>query len=329
MNVLAPKPFPLLLSFDIENWYQLLYREFGVDSPEEGLNAALSRQVLSLLEILDELKASATFFLLGESIIHCPDIVAEIANRGHEIACHGHCHKPVMQLSPDEFRRDVESALDAILRVSPNRPIGYRAPFFSINKNCIWALEILSNLGFTYDSSLHDSPKIPERIKPIPQHPFTLELPSGNELKEFPISLFRFSGFNLPIGGGTYWRVLPQFFLRFALRSLIKRNPTSPVLYFHPYEFDPQPLKLHLPQKATSKQKVQTAYLEARYGFGRRSSSAKLRDMSRFFSFSAIQHALNPPAIKQCFVRIQLSSHGTLHTTANLANCHPCKHSYD
>lgn len=310
-----PARVPLLLSFDIENWHQLSYQYFDAKPTNGYLRASLYRQVSTLLEILEALKATATFFLLGKSIATCPEIVSEIANNGHEIACHGYQHRPVTQQSPDEFRRDVEEALDVILKVSPNRPIGYRAPLFSINRDCVWAYDILSDLGFSYDSSIYDSPKIPNRIRPIPSQPFRLGLPSGKVIVEFPISTLRIGGWKLPIGGGTYWRVLPRIVLRRAFRRLVTGNPTTNhVLYFHPYEFDPLPLRIHLPPNVTSKQRLLSTYLVARYAIGRRSLSAKLRDMSHFFSFTAIHNVLNSPQFEDTLLQVRFSTDGNLQT---------------
>ena len=126
---------------------------------------------------------------------------------------------------------------------------------FSITRDTPWAYETLSELGFRYDSSQYDSPRIPRRIGPVPPTPYRLELPSGREIWEFPITVWRIRGRPVPVGGGAYWRVLPAAVLRRALRQVTGEN-AYPVLYFHPYELDPRPLRAALPESPTPRQRL-------------------------------------------------------------------------
>jgi hypothetical protein len=117
------------------------------------------------------------------------------------------------------------------------RAVGYRAPAFSITRDTPWAYEELAAAGFEYDSSQYDSPRIPRRLEAIPRSPYRLRLESGAELWELPVAASR-----LPVGGGAYWRVLPTALIARTLRGLVARGAV-PALYFHPYEFDPEPLR--------------------------------------------------------------------------------------
>lgn len=226
----------LLLSIDFEDWHQLVHRRLGrPDWDRRG--PALERQTDVVLTLLDELGVKATFFVLGMTAHRYPDAVRAIAARGHEIASHGHAHERVHSQTPDSFRADLERGLEAVETAAGVRPVGYRAPAFSITRDTPWAYDVLGELGFEYDSSQYDSPRVPNRISPIPRAPYRLRAASGAELWELPVAAAR-----VPVGGGAYWRVLPAPVIARVLRGLIAEGAV-PALYFHPYEFDTEPLR--------------------------------------------------------------------------------------
>jgi polysaccharide deacetylase family protein (PEP-CTERM system associated) len=279
----------LLLSFDFEDWHQLVHRRLGLaDWDRRG--PALERQTGAILSLLDELRVHATFFLLGMTVTRYPDLAREIAARGHDLACHGHEHRRVFAQSPDEFRRDVERSIEAIEDATGRRPDGYRAPAFSINRNATWAYEILCDLGFRYDSSQYDSPRVPNRIRPVPPGPYRLTLPSGRELWELPITVWRIGGRAIPVGGGAYWRVLPMPLLRRALGHVTAVDP-HPVLYFHPYELDPLPLRAALPKRATPRQRLAAAVRGLQRNPGRRRVPGRIRAIARDYSLVSYAEA--------------------------------------
>src|SRR5436190_1462022 len=229
----------LLLSFDLEDCDQLLARRFGNpawDRPWEGFE----RQFERVLDLLDSLRAKATFFVLGMTARNYPDRIRELASRGHDIAAHGFGHTPVHSQSPEDFRRDVERSLDLIASLTGRRPLGYRAPAFSLARDTPWAFEVLAELGLRYDSSLYDSPRHRRRLAGIPAAPCRIELPSGRELWELPVAVARWGPLRLPVGGGSYWRVLPPG----LLQACLDRGAASEwlPLYFHPYQCDDRPL---------------------------------------------------------------------------------------
>jgi polysaccharide deacetylase family protein (PEP-CTERM system associated) len=279
----------LLLSFDFEDWHQLVHRRLG--RPDwDSSGAALERQAEAIFDLLEELDARATFFVLGMTAERYPDLVREIAGRGHELACHGYAHERVHSQSPDEFRRDVERCAELLEQLSGRRPLGYRAPAFSITRDTPWAYEALSELGFRYDSSQYDSPRIPRRIRPVSTTPYRLELPSGREIWEFPITVWRVRGRSVPIGGGAYWRVLPAPLLRRALRQVANEN-AYPVLYFHPYELDPRPLRATLPESPTPRQRLLTAWKSVQRNPGRRRVADRIRAIAQEFPLVSYEEA--------------------------------------
>jgi peptidoglycan/xylan/chitin deacetylase (PgdA/CDA1 family) len=243
---------PLLLSIDFEDWHQLVHRRLGLPNWNRP-HDALERQTAAVLDLLHELDARATFFLLGMSVANHRDLVEEIVRRGHEPACHGYAHARVYDQSREEFRADLERAVDAIAGATGRRPVAYRAPAFSINRRTPWAYHVLVECGFRYDSSQYDSPRVPDRLGDIPAEPYRL-----GELWELPVT-----------GGGTYWRVLPPRGLKeFA------------VLYFHPYEFGP-PLAADLPADATLRQRLTAAKLTLWRNAGRSLVEKRLRGVAR------------------------------------------------
>ena len=279
----------LLLSFDFEDWHQLVHRRLG--RPDwDSRGDALERQASAIFDLLTELKAKATFFVLGMTAERYPDLVREIASRGHELACHGFAHERVHAQTPDEFRRDVEHCAQLLEHLGGRRPHGYRAPAFSITRDTPWAYETLSELGFRYDSSQYDSPRIPQRIRPVPPTPYRLELPSGREIWEFPITVWRIRGRPVPIGGGAYWRVLPAPILRRALRQVTTEN-AYPVLYFHPYELDPRPLRAKLPESPTPRQRLLAGWKSVQRNPGRRRVADRIRAIGREYPLVSYEEA--------------------------------------
>ncbi len=261
------------------------------DAPDwDSHGDALERQAKAIFDLLDELGAKATFFVLGMTAERYPDLIREIASRGHELACHGYAHERVHAQSRDEFRHDVERCADLLERLGGRRPLGYRAPAFSITQETPWAYETLAELGFRYDSSQYDSPRIPRRIRRIPATPYRLELPSGREIWEFPVTVWHIRGRSVPIGGGAYWRVLPAAILRRALRQVADEN-AFPVLYFHPYELDPRPLRATLPESPTPRQRLLAAAKSVQRNPGRRRVADRIRAIAREFPLVSYEEA--------------------------------------
>jgi polysaccharide deacetylase family protein (PEP-CTERM system associated) len=233
----------VFLSFDVEDWHQLAHRDLGRPGWAEAGEPFL-RQMTSVLEFLDELKIKATFFVLGVTAKAYPSMVGEIAARGHEIACHGYSHDRVDSLEPRSFERDLLLAKEAIVETTGIIPLGYRAPYFAVGRDSTWAFSSLVRSGFIYDSSQYGSPRIKRRIRDVPSVPYRLEV-GGGCIVEMPVATWFRGPFHLPIGDGSYWRVLPAPVLLRALGSL-KMSGAHTTLYFHPYEFDVSPLRASL-----------------------------------------------------------------------------------
>lgn len=188
-----------------------------------------------VLDLLDAYDQRATFFCLGWIAEQLPELVAEIARRGHEVASKGYGQRALTNLTPGEFRDDLARARDAIEDVANTRVLGYRAPgWMGVNDH--WALDVLAAEGYAYDSSVKPFLRYPHGGVAV-RHPQRMERATG-VLWEVPVSAVRVSGLNVPVGAGNYSRQLPRWLMRHVVDRW-ERTHTSPfLLYFHAWEFD-------------------------------------------------------------------------------------------
>jgi polysaccharide deacetylase family protein (PEP-CTERM system associated) len=240
-----------LLSVDVEDYYHVeAFADCIPSTSWPGFPVRVAANTDRVLRLLDEYRCRATFFILGWVAERHPKLVREISDNGHEVACHSYSHRRVTSLTPTEFRADLRRARAVIEDAAGVKVVGYRAPTFSITRQTLWALEILSEEGFLYDSSIfpirHDLYGFPGS----PQSPYLVEFGSKATLFEIPMSTFRLGGINWPTGGGGYLRHLPMQYTRWAIRR-IRKEQRPLVMYFHPWELDPdQPT---IPGKWTSR----------------------------------------------------------------------------
>ena len=277
-----------VLTFDFEDWHQLVYRRLGRPDWRDG-GPQFGQHVSTLLDLLDELGVSATFFVAGVAAERHPAALEQVAARGHELACHSYEHRRAFQQTPAEFRADVVRCLDLIEQACGVRPIGYRAPWFSITRESLWAHDVLQELGFRYDSSLYDSPFVPQRLRPIPVSPFRI----AERLWEFPIAVWRRGRLTLPMGGGAYWRALPSA-LHWHVLEQVARSSTFPVLYFHPYEFASEPLRVILPSHAARRQRARETARRMYKNARRDLIAVRLREAAARFRFVTFRELLDP-----------------------------------
>ena len=234
-----------ILSVDVEDYFQV--QAFASSIRRDSWSSYPSRieqNTSRVLDLLDELNVKATFFVLGWVADHFTHLVRRIVDRGHEPGCHSYWHRPVFELTPAQFRRDTARAKEAIEQAAGVQLFGYRAPSFSITPRSSWALDVLRELGFLYDSSIfpirHDVYGFPD----APRAPFRLDTAAG-ELLEFPLATFRPAGGPvLPVAGGGYLRMLPGWYTKAGVHRAWREGLTV-VSYVHPWEFDPHQPRLN------------------------------------------------------------------------------------
>ncbi len=279
-----PRP-QALLSVDFEDWHQLVRRRLG-DAGWRQRTDALPRQTHRLLALFDELGVKATFFVLGIAARAYPELVELIAADGHEIASHGDQHRPVHTQTIAELSADLRSARQTIEQITGRSPRGYRAPAFSITQSARWAYEVLVAEGFDYDSSVHDSPRIRRRITPPSASPHLVQLPGGS-IWELPLAVWRIGGMPLPVGGASYWSLLP----RSVVLGGLHRAGSMPALYLHPHELDPQPLRSGLSHSAGPSQRVRARARELRRNAARRRAAPIVRAIAQHFELITYREA--------------------------------------
>jgi polysaccharide deacetylase family protein (PEP-CTERM system associated) len=234
-------PSPVLnnvISVDVEDYFHAESFSDVVDRQRwDGYATRVEPNTRRLLELFAAQKVHATFFIVGWVAQRFPSLVRDIASAGHELACHSYWHRLIYKLTPEEFREDTRRAKSETEQIAGQAVCGYRAPTYSIVARSLWALDILAELGFTYDSSIfpihHDRYGIPE----APRAPFRLVTPSG-PITEFPITTFRWWGeHNWPVGGGGYLRLLPRWYTRLGVKKAWEQG--LPIIaYIHPWEID-------------------------------------------------------------------------------------------
>ena len=225
------------MTIDVEDYYQVAAFE-KIVAPADWCNYE-SRVVANtrrFLELLAAQNVKSTFFVLGYEAERFPDMVREIAAAGHEIGSHGFAHQLAYKQSEIAFRDDVSRARKLLQDISGQEVLSYRAPSFSIGRQTPWGHRVLVEEGYKYDSSvfpirhdLYGDPNAPVEIH-------TIETESGPIL-EFPPTVVRWFGRNIPTGGGGYFRIFPYSLTRFMLRQVNRTRPF--VFYIHPWEIDP------------------------------------------------------------------------------------------
>jgi len=241
----VPSPITDALSVDVEDYFHV--EAFADYVRPENWPTFASRVHVNcdrILGLFAKYNWRATFFVLGWVAERDPALVREIAQAGHELACHSYAHRKVFSLRPEEFREDLRRARGFIEDAAGVRVVGYRAPTFSILRRSVWAFEILAEEDFLYDSSIypirHDLYGYPE----FPRFLQRIELSSGREIIEVPMSTIRLAGFNLPLGGGGYLRLLPMAYTSWAIGRVHQRDHQPFILYLHPWELDPSQPRL-------------------------------------------------------------------------------------
>lgn len=240
-----PKPTKNVFSVDLEDWYQGL----EIDMDDWGQYASRIETGLKvLLDLLDAAGVRATFFVLGWQAERSPHLVPDLVARGHEIASHGWSHRFVYQQGPKQFREELRRSLQLLEAQSGQKVLGYRAPFFSITKDALWALDILVEEGVAYDSSVFPTVNYRYGIPNASRAPGFLTTPSGARLFEVPLSTVRVPGMNLPLGGGGYFRLYPYGLTRALSRRILEHEDRGLVFYVHPWEFDTEQPRIKLPR---------------------------------------------------------------------------------
>lgn len=269
-----------IFSVDVEDWYQVTNYANAIPFRSWGRYASrLLDNTLRLLDLMSRYATKGTFFILGWDAEHFPDVVRAINREGHEIGTHGYNHRLIYQQTPEEFRTMLHRSITIIEDIIGRPVITHRASDFSITRHCLWAFEVLCDMGIRYDSSIFPIRRGRYGIVDAPRFPYRIALQDGRSLIEVPLSTYRILGQNLPIGGGGYLRLMPYRFTHRAIKRLNQKNCPA-VLYIHPWEIDPDqpiPENASLGKLLAHRMNLSTTY-------------QKLNDLMRDFRFATMGH---------------------------------------
>lgn len=273
------------LTVDVEDYFQVNAFARHVRRDEwERYPLRVCDNTRRVLDMLDEFRIKATFFVLGWVAEREPGLVKEIQTRGHEIACHGYGHQLIYDIGPDAFRKDIRYSKQLLEDLCGESVKGYRAPSYSITAKSLWALDILIEEGFTYDSSIfpvfHDTYGVPD----APRFPHVIER-HGARIVEFPLTTYPLrcgkKEYRLPIAGGGYLRLLPSVLIRRAIEKINHVEKQPAVLYFHPWEIDPTQPRIRAGLKS-----------RFRHYFNLHRTEEKLRVLLNKHSFGSMKEVL-------------------------------------
>ena len=227
------------MSIDVEDYFHVSAFDGVVPRTSwDALESRVCANTVRLLELFDEFHVRSTFFILGWVAERHPELVRDIASRGHEVASHGYAHRLIYDQTPAAFRHDIRRAKHRIEDACGRQVRGYRAPSYSVTPRSLWALDIMLEEGYEYDASIfpirHDRYGIPVSER----RPYLIERQIGT-LVEVPGSTVRLGPLNLPVAGGGYFRLLPYAWTRWGIERINRLEGLPAVFYLHPWEIDP------------------------------------------------------------------------------------------
>ncbi|MBO5437322.1 MAG: DUF3473 domain-containing protein [Thermoguttaceae bacterium] len=268
---------------DVEDFYQVsAFEKFIPRSEWENYPQRILESLPRILDLTAEMQTRGTFFILGWQAEKHPGLVRSIADAGHEIGFHSFSHSLIYEMEPEMFREELRRGKAILEDLTGRKVEAFRAPSFSITKKSLWALDILAEEGFRYDSSIfpiyHDRYGIPDAPREIHQR-----MTSGGLIWEFPPTASALGPVNLPVSGGGYFRLYPYALTRHFLKKMNRKEKRPFIFYVHPWEVDPEQPRLPFGSRAVQ--------FRHRVGLGR--NLAKLRKLLRDFSFGTLSEAIN------------------------------------
>lgn len=275
---------------DVEDWFQV-----AALAPAVARESWASREYRAerntdrVLAVLEEQGVRGTFFVLGWIAERSPQLVRRIAAAGHEVASHGYSHELIYRQSEAAFRSETARCKQLLEDLVGQAVLGYRAASFSITRASLWALDVLIDLGFRYDSSIfpirHDRYGIPQAAR----EPGMLNAPSRRTLVEFPMSVATLCGAQVPVSGGGYFRILPYWLTRTGLRRINGAGELPFVFYMHPWEIDPQQPRVAVGWLSRFRHYTNLGRCEAR-----------LRRLLQEFAFAPMRDVLAARGLLEC-----------------------------
>lgn len=276
------EPLRHVLSFDVEEHFQVAaFWSSERRKQWDHLESRVEQNTRRIADILAEHSARATFFILGWVAERHPDLVKDLARQGHEIASHGYGHELISLQTPSQFREDVRRAKQILEDLAGTAVLGYRAPSFSIHAQTAWALPILVEEGYRYDSSIYHKFKAQYDGTACHSSCYQIETSAGS-LLEVPPSTLKQGAIHLPVAGGGYFRLFPYSASRMFLQILEKQG-VQLVMYFHPWEIDPGQPRMEGPVLS-----------KFRHYLNLNRTESRLLSLLKDFSFGSFRDTIQP-----------------------------------
>jgi peptidoglycan-N-acetylglucosamine deacetylase len=266
-----------IMSVDLEDYFcDLPINQWS------NYKSRLEKTTNPILDLFEENNVKATFFVVGYFAEKFPKLIKKIHDRGHEISTHTFSHIDLRKYNKLEIELDLKKSISVLESLTGEKVLGFRAPFFSIDQNNTWVMEILKKY-FVYDSSLFPV-KTPLYGLPCAQreiyHPSSSDLTKNDENEKFieiPPLTFRMLKYNIPMAGGFYFRFFPNFLLKKAIKNFNKNN--LPAMFFiHPKDLDPEMPKIK--------------EYGWHYYYGKNNISKKFTDILKNFRFTSAKDFL-------------------------------------
>ena len=279
------------LTIDLEDYWSVFSRHW-LNNDIEPTEAVVDNTEW-FLDTLDHFKVRATFFVLGDIARKFPNLVKRIADIGHEIASHGMSHTKILDMDRAAFRREAAQSKNIIEDIIAQPVVGFRAPAFSITPKTSWALEVLAEEGYEFDSSIFPVAGKRYGWEDFSRHICVVQLPSSREITEIPLATVRWLGRDWPVCGGGYFRCFPYFLTKKALNSIQKERPI--VVYLHPYEIDTEPYCAEVSHFDISQNQIASRH-HTHQLYKRYSVKAKIARLLSDFTFTTLTNVIKSTA---------------------------------
>lgn len=266
---------------DLEEWFHICGVNTPYDDPATWDQApvCVEKDTEVLLAMLEEAGAKGTFLAIGWLAEKYPRLIRQISEQGHEIGCHGYYHRLIYEQSAAQFREEIRRCRNILQEISGQEVLCFRAPGFSMKRQCFWAYPILVEEGIRIDVSIVPAPRDHGGVENFTPDPFLLHTKSG-PLQVFPVSVMKCLGRTMPFSGGGYLRFFPMPLIEYGIRQ--NHNAQRPVMtYIHPREINPDQPRLPLPVKKRFK-----------YYIGLNSTQRKLQYLLRHYGFGTVSQVM-------------------------------------
>ncbi len=282
-------------TLDVEDYWCIFFRYWL--NEDAVPSDAVIRNTEWFLQTLDQYDVKITCFILGNVAKEHPTLVKKIAENGHEIASHGFSHKQIFKLSKDEFRQEVRDSKKLLEDITSLPVVGFRAPAFSIMPDTQWALEILAQEGYRYDSSVYPISGRRYGWPGFSRDICKIDLPLNQSIIEVPMSTVSIAGKTLPAAGGGYLRHFPYSVTKTAIKQIQKQRPS--IVYMHPYEIDTENKKFNMSGMSFG-QKCNVMKFHIVQLRNRKTVAKKLCNLLRDFEFTTLSNVIRNTFEKEC-----------------------------